>query len=209
MPWELDSKREVEISFARMSLPVLVLGLSTLAALGSAPLSAAHAAWGGYTYPSKSPQFRPWSRAEQGSAARWRPQQVRYVRRAIDTEGARRPYTASPAIRMHSPVFTGGRWTARKAVPVTRGQDLGVRFRPEGRPPAYGQRDAQYGDGNADPHQLKLQSQFRPTRAGRKATYEEMQYARSSPQRTYSPGMPYPLVPAQPMYGYAGNRASW
>lgn len=204
---KLDGKTEVEISSARISFLGWALGLSTLAALGFTSLSAAHAGWGGYTNQAKSPQFRPWSRTQQQPAGRWRPQHIRYTRPVINAGGTRRPFTASPGIRTHTPLFAGEGRNVRKAVAVTRAQDLGVRFRPEGRQPAYAWNQ-QNGDGNADRYQVRLHSQFRPTRAGRKATYEEIQYARGSRQRSYSPGMSY-LVPAPPTYGSVGNWGTW
>jgi hypothetical protein len=201
----LDGEQEVKISFARLSFLGLTLGLSTLAALGFSPLSVAHAGWGVYANQPKSLQFRPWSRAEQRQAARWRPQQFRYSRRAVSTEGSRRPSAALPTGRMQAPLFSHGRGTARKAVPVAKGQNPGVRFRPERRQPMYGQPDTS----NADPDQARLQSQFRPAQTGRRATYEELQYASVSRQRPPSGGMPYATAPPQARYGYAGGWPAW
>ena len=201
----LDGEREVIISFARLSFLGFTLALSTLAALGFSPLSVAHAGWGVYGNQPKSPQFRPWSRAEPRQAARWRPQQLRYSRRTVSTEGSRRSSAVLPAGGMQAPLFSRGRATVRKAVPVAKGQNPGVRFRPERRQPVHGQSDTS----NADPYQARLQSQFRPAQTGRRATYEELQHASASRQRPLSGSMPYAMVPLQARYGYAGGWPAW
>jgi hypothetical protein len=87
-----------------------------------------------------------------------------------------------------------GRAGARKAVPVTRGQELGLRFRPDERASPYGQTT--FPPSGADPGlSPELQSQFRPTPKRRKPSYEEMQAESLPPQPFAAPVMPYPALP--------------
>jgi hypothetical protein len=91
---------------------------------------------------------------------------------------------------------------ARKAVPITRGTELGFKFRPDEREAPYGQA----GSGSGIPGALPspdLQSQFRPIRPRRKPTYEELE-ARQRPQAEIPPVqplMPYPPGALSPIPG--------
>ena len=101
---------------------------------------------------------------------------------------------------------------ARKAVPITRGQELGLRFRPDERASPYTQpgvaaprSTSPYGSA-----QSELQSQFRPLKPRRKPTYEELQ-AETAPARPRMPApvMPYPALPAPMPPGYGGGWPAW
>lgn len=101
-----------------------------------------------------------------------------------------------------SPLHGAERAGSRKAVPVTRGQELGLRFRPDDNASPY----AQPGFAPTDPARPgldALQSQFRPIPKRRKPTYEELQSEMApAPQPGVAPMMPYPLgAPPLPGYG--------
>lgn len=86
----------------------------------------------------------------------------------------------------------------RKATPVTRGQDLGFRFRPDERAPAQGEVIAP-GGVQGEPRE---QADFRPIEPRRKPTYEELQ-AREQVSGSVAPppsvpAMPYPMLPPPP-----------
>lgn len=103
-----------------------------------------------------------------------------------------------------APLFGGPqRAGARKAVPITRGTELGFRFRPDEREAPYGQTGATGGVPGSLPSP-ELQSQFRPTRPQRKLTYEELE-ARRRTQRgiqQMQPGVSYPPSAPAPFPGY-------
>lgn len=89
---------------------------------------------------------------------------------------------------------------ARKAVPITRGQELGLRFRPDERDPlvrqAYPQLQA--GEGYRERFELPAGQQFRPIPKKRKPTYEELQ-AESRLEEPDLPASPYPMLPMPPV----------
>ena len=118
---------------------------------------------------------------------------------------------ASPDHRMQQPVFSGRRAGARKAVPVTRGQDLGLRFRPDENESPYGQPAAPQAGQPPGTYQADEQSQFRPTRRKRKPTYEELQAQgmAAEPVTVPMPVMPYPMMPAPPLPGYGAYWPNW
>lgn len=198
--------------FARMFSMGVALGLAALVSLGISPLSAAQAAhpgWSGYAAQQKSPQFRPWSRADSKSFSVQRRSQARAPATGTMWGAERRRPPAMPSHRKgQQPVFLGGRAGARKAVPITRGQDLGLRFRPDERDSAYGPSGAAPTGGTADAFPAELHSQFRPTPPKRKPTYEELQ-AGSASQPQMAPPMPYPMMPTPPLPGYPGAWPSW
>lgn len=203
---------EVWILFARMFSMGLLLGLAVLASLGILPMSSAQAAypsWSGYASPQKQPQFRPWSRADSKSVSVHRQQQLRASTSRKTPGFERRRPPAMPSHRKgQQPIFSGTRAGARKAVPITRGQDLGLRFRPDERDSPYGQAVTPPSAGGSDAFSSELHSQFRPTRSKRKPTYEELQAgdAYASPQQMM-PAMPYPMMPTPPLPGYGSGRA--
>jgi hypothetical protein len=90
---------------------------------------------------------------------------------------------------------------ARKAVPITRGQDLGLRFRPDERDPLSSPNypQAPTGEGYRDNFELPAGTQFRPTSKKRKRTYEEIQ-AESRVDDRDLPGLSYPGLPMPPVF---------
>jgi len=91
---------------------------------------------------------------------------------------------------------------ARKAVPVTRGQELGLRFRPDERESPYGQAGLPPGDASGGLYSPELQSQFRPTQKRRKPSYEELQAESAPPQPMPAPVLPYPIITPPPLPAY-------
>jgi len=198
--------------FARLFSMGVVLGLAALASLGMSPMSVAEAAypgWSAYASQHKNPQFRPWSRADSRSLSVKRQSQVRApAPRATTRFESRRPPAMPSHRKGEQPVFSGKRAGARKAVPITRGQDLGLRFRPDERDSPYGQSEMPPSGGGADAFPSELHSQFRPTRPKRKLTYEELQAGSTSPPQVV-PAMPYPMMPTPPLPGYPGAWPRW
>lgn len=198
--------------FARIFSMGLLLGLAALASLGVSPISSAQAAYPsstGYASPQKQPQFRPWSRADSKSlpAQRRQPWRASASRKPTAFERGRPP--AMPSHRTgQQPIFSVPRAGARKAVPITRGQDLGLRFRPDERESPYGQAVAPPSAGGSDAFSSELHSQFRPTRPKRKPTYEELQAGDASPPQMV-PAMPYPMMPTPPLPGYGRAWPIW
>ncbi len=90
---------------------------------------------------------------------------------------------------------------ARMAVPITRGQELGLRFRPDERAGSGDQPSlprTQHPDA-ADP---ELHSAFRPIRPNRKPTYEELHAGPRVERLPAMPTMPYPMMPVPPLPVY-------
>jgi len=96
---------------------------------------------------------------------------------------------------------------ARKAVPVTRGQELGLRFRPDERESPYGQMLVP--PAGAETYSPELQSQFRPAPKRRKPSYEELQAEGLTPQPALTPLMPPPMVLPPPMPGVGAGWPNW
>ncbi len=172
----------------------LLLVLSVSATLGLSTAQAAYPAGSAFTVQHRSPQFRPLSRADVGANAVQRQSRVLSPTRGGDH-------------RRQQPVFSDDRAGARKAVPITRGQELGLRFRPDERASPYGQSVMPHDGGAADRYSEQLHSQFRPAPRRRKPTYEELQ-AEDAAQPQLMPGMPYPMLP-QPPPGYPGGLPRW
>ena len=206
---------------ARLLYLAMVLGLSNLGSLGLPTISVAQAATGGgfvLATPTKRPLFRPWSYSHEPratTAPRGGVRGFRGVTRSGDavTPRARAQATPGAASRraMDAMIFDP-RAGARKAVPITRGQELGLRFRPDENASPY----AQPGQASGRPTQpfgpveAELQSQFRPVTPRRKPTYEELQ-AESAPvrPRMHAPAMPYPALPAPLPPGLGGGWPAW
>lgn len=197
--------------FARLFSLGVVLGLSGLVALGLFPLSAAQAAypgWSVYAAQHKSLQFRPWARADTGPAGIQRQTRIRAATPRPASRTPARSSAFSNGRQRQQPLFSDRRAGARKAVPVTRGQELGLRFRPDDRQSPYGQSPEPQGEGATNTISDELQSQFRPGARKRKPTYEELQ-AESAPwQPQMVPAMPYPMLP-QPLPPYPGRYPRW
>lgn len=180
-----------------------VLGLSVLATMGLSLfclVEGAHPGWSTHAAPIKRPLFRPWDRAGSTSfASRLRSQVMSVSRQSTSIGDARR-----------QDVFPAKRAGGRKVVPVTRGQDLGLRFRPDEGDSAYGQSGVPSAHGGPGNPQSDLQFQFRPIQSRRKPTYEELQAGDVSPQPPIQPLMPYPVLPPPPPgYGGGGYSPNW
>ena len=89
---------------------------------------------------------------------------------------------------------------ARKAVPITRGQELGLRFRPDERESPYAVPAPYAGDAPGDAAARDLQSQFRPIEKKHRRTYEEMQAENVQPVPMPAPILPYPSLPPPPAF---------
>ena len=94
-------------------------------------------------------------------------------------------------------------------MPITRGQDLGLRFRPDERETPYAQTPAPYDAGAATGYPSELHSQFRPLKQRRKPTYEELQAEQQPPQPVARPAMPYPVMPVPPIPTLPGYGPYW
>lgn len=183
--------------------------LSLLAGLGLCPLTLA--AWPGAALPgapSQQPLFRPWGGVADAMPGDRliRPKGTAAPR--LSRWSAARGGDVSVALRgsVHGRPASQ-RAGARKAEPVTRGHDLGLRFRPDEREPAHADGIPAAGNpGSADSQDLH--SQFRPIERKRKRTYEEIEAERRSalppPPTVPSAGLPAPLPPpyAPPLPGY-------
>ena len=190
----------------------LALGLSVLASLCVSPLSAAQAAypsWYSYAAQSKKPMFRPWTR-EDGRNLTPRSQNRMGVYRAPAGRAMdRRPHSNGWPRHNVQQTFSPHRAGARKAVPITRGQELGLRFRPDERASPYDQShlpaDAMKPSGDL----LELHSQFRPAPQRRKPSYEELQAESLREPPVPGPAMPYPALPIPPAPVYRRAWPAW
>lgn len=199
---------------ARMFSWSVVLGLSALASLVFSPLSAAQAAspgWSAYASQQRYAPFRPWSRADGMSMSVHRQSQSRaFVSRATRQAASRRTTSTFLDRKGQRPAgSSNGRAGARKAVPVTRGQDLGLRFRPDERESPYGQAVTPQGGVGTPDYAPELHSQFRPRQPRRKPTYEELQAESASREQIRGPAMPYPMMPTPPMPLYPRAVPNW
>lgn len=202
---------------ARLLYLAMVLGLSNLGSLGLPAISVAQAATGGYvlTAPVKRPLFRPWSYSHEqsdGTVPRAGSPGFRGAARLGEAPGRRAAPGSTSRRAMDAMIFDRrARAGSRKAVPVTRGQELGLRFRPDERASPYTQPGSAWPSSTppSGSAQSELQSQFRPTRPRRKPTYEELQ-AETAPARPLMPApvMPYPALPAPPP-GFGGGWPAW
>ena len=121
----------------------------------------------------------------------------------------RRQSLLLPHRKGQQPNLSTKRSGARKAVPVTRGQELGLRFRPDERESPYGQSAAPQGNLESEGYASELHSQFRPARPKRKPTYEELQAGSASAQPMLRPMMPYPVMPTPPLPAYGRSWPGW
>ena len=155
------------------------LGLGLLAQVGLAfsPLSAAHAGPAFTARQARPPTFRPLVRGEpsqHGYAPAWRPRYQKASR-----TGARRPLFSRDTA---APLIATPRAGVRKAEPATRGQELGLRFRPDERESPYYGQSGPPPDARGDrAFSSESQSDFRPIPRRRKRTYEDLQSELSPP----------------------------
>ena len=129
--------------------------------------------------------FRPLGRADELNTAprRAAPSQLRSQRAAGANWGARLPDITAP------------RTGTRKAVPVTRGQELGLRFRPDERDPLQGRvaPSAPAPGALGDPADSPA---FRPLKRRARPTYEALENERRAAESMSAPPMAYPgLLP--------------
>ena len=189
----------------------VVLGLSVLVSLCVSPLSAAQAAypsWISYASQAKKPLFRPWSRADTAAWSDRRPVRKSPGAARVGTVSGRRMPPTRWDQRSGQAVFAPGRTGARKAVPVTRGQELGLRFRPDERESPYDRGAVGTVPGNENARLQELHSQFRPARPKRKPSYEELQAGEGAGQQMLGPMGPYPGMPP-PIPGYGAAWPRW
>jgi hypothetical protein len=102
-----------------------------------------------------------------------------------------------------APLLQPPRAGARKAVPITRGTELGFKFRPDERDLPYGQSVSPGSGLPGGAMSPEMQSQFRPIKPRRKPTYEELQAEQAPGGRAppVEPVMPYPpMMPPLPGY---------
>ena len=187
---------------ARRVLLAMVLGCTALLPLGlysAASVRAATPFFVGDSTPGKRTVFRPLTPVEAHAAPT--PQQ-RATQGADSRFGRAVPGAGwATGFRAGEPaLISPERAGARKAVPITRGQELGLKFRPDERADPYGQPRLSPGDSG---YEAELQSQFRPVQPRRRPTYEELQ-AQSLPHQPGAPApvMPYPVMPLPPMPVY-------
>lgn len=176
---------------ARLFYLVLIVAMAAVVSPLLVPLAAAQTVspgGAGAVATMKRSQFRPLLHQAEIAAPRrsgsvsdlaWQSRSMRTDRRDAD--------------------LFGSRAGVRKAVPVTRGQELGLQFRPDERASPYAQGVApatQPGSGSAEEP-----TAFRPLRPRRKPTYEELQRQAGPSQQTIpmtQPPLPYPALPAAP-----------
>ena len=199
---------------ARLLSLGIVLGLSCLAALALSPWSGVQGAQapslGLFGQVERAPRhltllggFR------QSSAPIWRPRVS-----APPLNGAAKRASPTPTgerLRRGrgAPMIAAERAGSRKAVPVTRGQELGLRFRPDDNASPYSQPGFAPTD-SVQPGSAALQSQFRPIPKRRKPTYEELQSeVTPAPPQGLAPIMPYPMLGTPPLPGYGAYPPSW
>jgi hypothetical protein len=187
----------VQILVARLLTVGLTLGLSSLASIAVSPLSAAQAAysgWTGYVAQPKRPYFRPSTRADRRvPIGRWRPQSAP-IGRASGYTRQRQAVGEGFRARQSQPVFTlTQRVPVRKATSTTgRAVQIGIRFRPDRRLPPV----VPAGDQVESRYPAELHAQFRPMQPRRRPSYEEMQRQR------YRTRYARPMMAGANRYGY-------
>lgn len=199
---------------ARLLSLGILLGLSCLAALALAPWPGAQGAQapssGLFGQVERAPRHTALrSGFRQSSPLRWRPRASVPPLRAAATPASRTPSGERMRRRQGVPLIAAERAGSRKAVPVTRGQELGLRFRPDDNASPYAQPGFAPTDAG-QPGSDALQSQFRPIPKRRKPTYEELQSEMAPvPPRGVAPIMPYPMLGAPPLRGYGTYPPTW
>jgi hypothetical protein len=178
---------------ARMLSLGVALGWSVVAAVGLSPWSAGHAAspvGSAYANHPRRPHFRPWYRVRpQAPVGQWRPQPTASVRALAPARvsrarvGPQRPTAANALLAV-------GHEGHRKAKPIARGQGMGVKFRPAARATA-GEPLLTRRNGDANRQQVRLHAPFRPARAKRRPTYEQLQAQTTTYRRRAGAGVSY------------------
>lgn len=136
--------------------------------------------------PSRA-DFRPLGRSDGVSAV---------PRRAARPQSQR---SAGASWRARLPDVTSARAGTRKAVPVTRGQELGLRFRPDDRDPLQG-TGVTVTPAPGAPLGQDDNTAFRPMERRARPTYEALENERRAAESMAAPPMAYPglLPPALP-----------
>ena len=187
----------------------IVLGIVAPAVLALLPVSAADAAFPAVSmhsrqqFPVHETGFRFPATGTHASTRK-----AENAPRVPGHADGRRPFVAAKRDSGND-LFAAARSGARKAVPITRGQDLGLRFRPDERESADGYVVTPQGGITNNPFQSGDQTQFRPAPARRKRTYEELQAETEAPQSLAPPPLPYPMMPAPPMPPYQQYFPHW
>jgi hypothetical protein len=143
--------------------------------------------------------FRPLGRADEMSTAPHRaaPSQLQSRRAAAANWGARLPD------------ITSARTGTRKAVPITRGQELGLRFRPDERDPLQGRvpPSAPVPGALGAPADSPA---FRPLERRARPTYEALENERRATESRPAPPLAYPgLVPPPTLPPPRGAMPIW
>lgn len=191
---------------ARLLFSGMALGFLASAYLGFVSFSAAEAANPYAAIENSSPVravFRPGPATGYGARAPAAAQR-------LSASSARQWSGNAERRNGQDGVFADGRTGARKAVPVTRGQELGLRFRPDENELPYGQSGSPQAGTAPNVGSEELQSQFRPTQKKRKPTYEELYAEPAMPQQPPLPApiLPYPMLPP-PLPGYGRGWPGW
>jgi hypothetical protein len=191
----------------------IVAGLSFLASLGMSPMSGAHAAgplWSGHATQGKRPLFRPWQRVVRRTPnPRWRPPATGLVQRrttvvtGTSAAAGSRVHPARPA------VFSGTSVAPRKPGSAARPAFPGARFRPTQRAVSALNPVGATAVQRAAWQQAQVQSQFRPARRQRKASYEEMRAAGTPDSFIATRTMGYPLSHRMPIGPYGMHWQTW
>jgi hypothetical protein len=193
---------------------VLPLGFLALAALSIAPFPVAEASSPhahGIGAQTSRMGFRPTHSGERGAGRAGEPLSARAARSSsLAQDPRRRPLGRSPErIGGQTVSSFSERAGARKAVPVTRGQELGLRFRPDDRASPYGQGFEPPAATDPGLYSPEVQSQFRPLPKRQKPTYEEQQAESMNVPQLPPPIMPYPVPAPLPLPAYGPDRPLW
>lgn len=186
------------MAFRRGSL-VMVLGVAVMVSLAHDSAFTANAAtpiFVGESAPGKRAVFRPLTQTEHRDVES---AQQRALRSSSEphrrSAGVWAPSSRSGGAGLIREERTG----ARMAVPIVRGGELGLKFRPDERADSQGQPTSSHAQ-NPGILDSDLHSNFRPIRPSRKPTYEELYVAPQSLQPV--PAAPYPMMPVPPMPAY-------
>jgi hypothetical protein len=209
---KLDCSREVEILVGRLFSLWVAIGLSSMTGLWLAPLSVAHAAhpvWSAYATQPKRPQFRPLQRTGRESVlSRWRPH-ASTTPRTVNPVTSVRTAGSSTGHRVRQIPFSLDHHGAAATSRSSPAREGGGQFRPQRHGPTYAQSAAGRDRPQASGYPAGLQSQFRPMRAQRRPSYEELQSGSKATLRAAASGTTYPMMLARGALGYAGHWPGW
>ena len=188
------------MAFRRVSL-VMVLGVAVMVSLAHDSAFTANAATPilvGESAPGKRAVFRPLTQTEH--------RDVESAQQPVPRLSSE-PHRRSAGVWVPSSKSGGGgvglireeRAGARMAVPIVRGGELGLKFRPDGRADSDGQPASSHAQ-NPGALDSDLHSNFRPIQPSRRPTYEEL-HAAPQPLQPM-PVVRYPMMPWPPMPVY-------